>query len=184
MMREKQRLKGMVCVTVFGADGKVKKRRKGFLRRLLHLEAKDMKTCHHNTITSTGDALIADLLLSNPTLKKADSSNGYIAVGTGWTGSGAKSNKNVNKAAGKARKLDEGYPKLEGSFGSDGDNVLLYRASFAAGELEANGINEAALMNGTDGNAFSLAYAQITPSVNVTTSDSLQIDWQITVCGS
>ena len=50
--------------------------------------------------------------------------------------------------------------------------------------LNANGINEVALMNGNTSAAKCLAYAQITPAVNVTSADSLQIDWQITVSGS
>ena len=44
--------------------------------------------------------------------------------------------------------------------------------------------NEVALMNGNTSAAKCLAYAQITPAVNVTSADSLQIDWQITVSGS
>ena len=60
----------------------------------------------------------------------------------------------------------------------------MYRCAFAAGDLSANGINEVALLNGNTTSAKCLAYAQITPSVNVTSADSLQIDWQITVSGS
>ena len=56
--------------------------------------------------------------------------------------------------------------------------------SFTTGDLNANGINEVALMNGNTAASKCLAYAQITPSVNVASADSLQIDWQITVSGS
>lgn len=89
-----------------------------------------------------------------------------------------------DSATGTFKKLDSGFPKIKGSFGVANGNVVLYRASFAAGDLNANGINEVALMNGNTAAAKCLAYAQITPSVNVTSADSLQIDWQITVSGS
>ena len=39
-------------------------------------------------------------------------------------------------------------------------------------------------MNGNTASAKCLAYAQITPAVNVTSADSLQIDWQITFNGA
>jgi len=49
--------------------------------------------------------------------------------------------------------------------------------------LAANGINEACLLNGNGSTANCLAYAQITPSVNVTASDTLQVLWEITILG-
>jgi hypothetical protein len=81
------------------------------------------------------------------------------------------------------RALDAGYPALKAAWGNSGDTTLVYRATFAAGSLNANGINEAALLNGNDGTAACLAYAQVTPSVNVTSSDTLQIQWEITILG-
>ena len=107
-----------------------------------------------------------------------------MRVGTGWTGTTPKNNTNVNTATGNYKKLDSTYPKTSGAFGATGQNVVLYRTSFAAGDLNANGINEVALMNGNNAQAKCLAYAQISPAVNVTSADSLQIDWQITVSGS
>ena len=138
----------------------------------------------YNTITNQGDGMIADLMISNPTLTKVDATNGYMRVGTGWTGTTPKNNTGVNTATGSFKKLDSTYPKTQAAFGSSGQNVVLYRTSFAAGDLNANGINEVALMNGNTASAKCLAYAQITPAVNVTSADSLQIDWQITVSGS
>jgi hypothetical protein len=79
--------------------------------------------------------------------------------------------------------LDSGFPALKAVYGSDGDTTVTYRATFAAGSLNANGINEACLLNGNTAGADCLAYAEITPSVNVTASDTLQIVWEITILG-
>jgi hypothetical protein len=79
--------------------------------------------------------------------------------------------------------LDSGYPVLKAAWGNSGDTTVSYRATFAAGALDANGINEACLLNGTSGTANCLAYAQITPAVNLTSSDTLQILWEITIPG-
>ena len=184
MMKDTQRLKGMVTVTVLDKDGNIKTKPRSFLRKLLGLPAQKMIYKHHNTITNQGDGLLADWMLSTPTQTKVDESNGYMIVGTGWTGTSPKANTSVNTATGTYKKLDSGFPKTSGAFGATGQNVVLYRTSFAAGTLSANGINEVALMNGNTSSAKCLAYAQITPSVNVTSADSLQIDWQITVSGS
>jgi hypothetical protein len=79
--------------------------------------------------------------------------------------------------------LDSGYPALKAAWGSTGDTTITYRATFAAGALNANGINEACLLNGNGTSANCLAYAQISPAVNVTSSDTLQILWEITILG-
>ena len=184
MINSKGKVRGMVTVTVRDCNGKIKYYKNGFWRKLLNLPERPMIFKHHNTITNQGDGLIADLLISNPTQNKVDATNGYMRVNTGWTGSTPKSNTTVNTATGTYKKLDTGFPKIKGTFGATNGNVVLYRASFAAGDLNANGINEVALMNGNTAAAKCLAYAQITPSVNVTSADSLQIDWQITVSGS
>ena len=184
MITSKGKFKGLVTVTVRDCNGRIKYYKNGFWRSLLRLPQRPMITKHHNTITTLGDNLIADMMISNPTQNKVDSTNGYMLVGTGWTGSTPKNNTSVNTATGTYKKLDTGYPKIKGTFGDTDGNVVLYRASFAAGDLNANGINEVALMNGNTAAAKCLAYAQITPSVNVTSADSLQIDWQITVSGS
>ena len=184
MITSKGKFKGLVTVTVRDCNGRIKYYKNGFWRSFLRLPQRPMITKHHNTITTLGDNLIADMMISNPTQNKVDSTNGYMLVGTGWTGSTPKNNTSVNTAIGTFKKLDSGFPKIKGSFGAANGNVVLYRASFAAGDLNANGINEVALMNGNTAAAKCLAYAQITPSVNVTSADSLQIDWQITVSGS
>lgn len=184
MISSKGKVRGLVTVTVRDCNGNVKYYKNGFWRRVLRLPAKPMIFKHHNTITNQGDGMIADLMISNPTLTKVDATNGYMRVGTGWTGSSPKSNTSVNTKTGSYKKMDSGFPKIKGTFGSTNGNVVLYRTSFAAGDLNANGINEVALMNGNTTSAKCLAYAQITPAVNVTSADSLQIDWQITVSGS
>ena len=184
MISSKGKLKGLVTVTVRDCNGHVKYYKNSFWRSLFRMKERPMITKHHNTITTIGDNLIADLMISNPTLTKVDATNGYMRVGTGWTGSTPKNNTGVNTPTGSFKKLDSTFPKTQAAFGSSGQNVVLYRTSFAAGDLNANGINEVALMNGNTSSAKCLAYAQITPAVNVTSADSLQIDWQITVSGS
>ena len=79
--------------------------------------------------------------------------------------------------------LDNDYPALKAAWGNNGDTTVTYRATFAAGVLTANGINEACLLNGNGSGANCLAYAQISPSVNVTSSDTLQVLWEITILG-
>jgi hypothetical protein len=79
--------------------------------------------------------------------------------------------------------LDSSYPALKAAWGSTGDTTITYRATFSAGALNVNGISEACLLNGNGSSANCLAYAQITPSVNVTTSDTLQVLWEITILG-
>jgi hypothetical protein len=79
--------------------------------------------------------------------------------------------------------LDGGFPDLGAVWGNSGDTTVKYRATFDLGSLNANGINEACLLNGNGGGANCLAYAQISPSVNVTASDTLQVLWEITILG-
>lgn len=133
---------------------------------------------NHNIVTNDGDALIADALAETPARTRVDNANGQIAVGTGFTS--ATKTSTINSASGSPEALDAGYPQLKGSFGAADDNVVQYRATFEAGDLNATGIDEAELSNGTD----VLAYAEISPSVNVGASDTLQIDWEITLLGS
>jgi hypothetical protein len=182
-MKDRIRIKGMVTVRVLDKDGKVKRRAPGWFGRLFRVPGRLMEQRFHNIVTREGDALIADALLASPAKTKVTSSSGYIQVGTGWTGNSAKTNTRCNTATGSMKALDSGYPALKAAWGSTGDTTLTYRATFAAGTLNANGINEACLLNGNSTAAISLAYAQISPSVNVTTSDTLQILWEITILG-
>jgi len=182
-MREKIKISGKVTIQVFDSNGKLKRHCPGFLRRLLGLKGKFMVQEFHNIVTREGDALIADALLASPTRTKVTSSNGYIQVGTGWTGNGTKTNTRCNAATGSMKALDANYPALTAAWGNTGDTTLTYRATFAAGSLNVSGINEACLLNGNGNGANCLAYAQINPSVNVTSSDTLQVLWEITILG-
>jgi hypothetical protein len=182
-MRDRIKIRGKVTVQVFDEHGKIKRHSPGLIRRILGLQGKFMLQEFHNIVTREGDALIADALLTNPTKTKVTSSNGYIQVGTGWTGNGTKTNTRCNAATGSMKALDANYPALTAAWGNTGDTTLTYRATFAANSLNVSGINEACLLNGNGSTANCLAYAQINPSVNVTSSDTLQILWEITILG-
>jgi hypothetical protein len=182
-MKDRIRIRGNVTIQVFDKNGKLKRRNPGGFRRLLGLKGKFLVQEFHNIVTREGDALIADALLVSPTKNKVSSANGYIQVGTGWTGNSTKNNTRCNTPTGAMRALDANYPALLDEWGETGDTVLTYRATFDVGTLNANGINEACLLNGNGSGANCLAYAQINPGVNVTSNDTLQILWEITILG-
>lgn len=162
-MKESVAIRGVLRWAVVGEDGRVR-----------------CSGENHNIITNQGDALIADLLAETPARGKVNNTNGRISVGTGWTGVSTKTNTGVNTGTGSPQALEATYPRLKGAFGAADDNVVQYRAVFSAGSLNASGIDEVSLGNGTD----NLAYAQVNPNVNVGLSDTLQIDWEITVLGA
>jgi hypothetical protein len=182
-MKDRIKIKGMVTIQVLDEHGKVKRRSPGLLRRLFGLRGKLLLQEFHNIVTREGDALIADALLPAPTKTKVTSASGFIQIGTGWTGNSTKTNTRCNTATGSMKALDAGYPVLKAAWGSTGDTTITYRATFPEGTLNVNGINEACLLNGSSGTANCLAYAQITPVVNVTESDTLQVLWEITILG-
>lgn len=182
-MRDRIRIRGKVTIQVFDEFGKLKRHNPGFLRRLFGLQGKFIIQEFHNIVTREGDALIADALLGSPTKTKVTSSSGFMQVGTGWTGNSTKTNTRCNTPTGSMKNIDSGFPALSAAWGNTGDTTVTYRATFEAGALAANGINEACLLNGNGTTANCLAYAQITPSVNVTASDTLQVVWEITILG-
>jgi len=182
-LKDRIKIKGRVTVQVFDCHGKLKRRSPGLLRRLFRIPGQFMIFEFHNIVTREGDALIADALLASPARTKVTSSTGFIQVGTGWTGNSTKTNTRCNTPSGSMKALDSGYPALKAAWGNTGDTTVTYRATFAAGALNANGINEACLLNGNGTAANCLAYAQISPSVNVTSSDTLQVLWEITILG-
>ena len=182
-MRDRLKIRGRVTVQVFDCNGKLKRRSPGWLRRFLRLQGQFMIYEFPNIVTREGDALIADALLAVPNKSKVTSASGFIQVGTGWTGNSTKTNTRCNTPSGSMKALDAGYPTLNAAWGNTGDTTVTYRTTFSAGSLNANGINEACLLNGNDISANCLAYAQITPSVNVTESDTLQVLWEITILG-
>ena len=149
------------------------------------------KSVSHNIVTSSGDSLIADMLQLVPVRQKIDSTHGYLPVGTGWTGTLPKANTWVNTQTGIAQVLDTGYPQLLAAWGgsatpASNSNVVVYRVTYTQGSLNVSGINEAAITSDLNSGSSvnCLAYSQITPSVNVTTLDSLVVTWQITFLGS
>jgi len=193
MFRERLTVKGKITATVLGPDGLPKKRDRLTLRLVLKAIASAKWRFHelekmlryeygvnHNIVTNQGDALIADLLSDIPVRAPVDNLNGVIAVGTGWTGTNPKLNTGVNTPVGSPKAMSALYPKTKGAWGAADDNVIQYRAFFAAGDLNASGIDEAALGNGTD----NLAYGQVTPEVTVSSEDTLQVDWEITFLGA
>ena len=182
-MKDRIKIRGLVTVRVLDSDGNVKRKTPGWFGRLFKLPGRLMEYRRHNIVTREGDALIADALMASPARTKITSSTGYIQVGTGWTGNSAKTNTRCNTATGSMKLLDSGFPALKATWGNTGDTTVTYRATFAAGALSANGINEACLLNGNVTASNCLAYAQITPSVNVTSSDTLQVLWEITILG-
>lgn len=162
MTKDGMGIRGVVRWSVFDKDGNVLQ-----------------EGANHNIVTSEGDALIADLLANTPARTKLDNTNGRISVGTGFT-SATKGSDALTTPTGAPETMDAGYPQVKGAFGAADDNVVVYRATFEAGDLNASGIDEALLGNGTD----TLAYAQINPSVNVGVNDTLQVQWEITLLGS
>jgi len=182
-MNDRIKVSGKVTIQVFDKNGKLKRHNPGLIRRLLGLQGKYMVQEFHNIITREGDALIADALLVNPVKNKVSSVSGFIQVGTGWTGNSTKTNTRCNTPTGNMKTLDNGYPSLNAAWGNNGDTTINYRVTFEAGALNANGINEACLLNGNGAGANCLAYGQVTPTVNVTASDTLQVLWEITILG-
>jgi hypothetical protein len=181
----RSKIKGKLTVTVFGPDGQIKRREPNFFQRLLGLPGSRMISVNHNIVTDEGDAMIADIMAQTPARVKVDNTNGYIQVGTGWTGTTPKANTVLNTPTGTPEVMDATYPKLKGAFGAANDNVTQYRSTFEAGDLNITGIDEAGLANNiTPASWDLLAYGQITPEVNVTTSDTLQVDWELTFLGA
>lgn len=184
MIRDKTGIRGFIKVTVFGSDGEVKRFPKAWWQKLLGLPGRPMIVVNHNIVTDEGDALVADHMCEADNRTVVDNTNGHIEVGTGFT-SEAKSKTSCDTPTGSPEVMDATYPKLKGAWGAANDNVNQYRATFEAGDLNATGIDEAALINGSvAATSDCLAYAQISPAVNVTTSDTLQVDWEITYTGS
>ena len=179
MLRDKSLIKGFVRVTVFGPDGEIKRFPKTWWQKLLGLQGRLMQVENHNIVTDEGDALIADLMQETPERTKVDFTNGKIGVGTGFV-TELKSTDALVTQTGSDEEMDATYPKTKGDWAAAEDNVIQYRSTFEVGDLNDTGIDEALLGNGTD----TLAYAQINPAVDVSSTDTLQVDWELTFLGS
>ncbi len=181
MFRERSSISGVMIATVYGPNGKVKQRERGIIRAIFGLDGKPMISKNHNIVTTTGDRLIADVVSFTNARHFVNGTTGRMQVGTGFV-SATKGTTALTTPTGSAQVLDATYPKLQAAWGSAGASVVLYQVTFAPGALNASGINEAILENDVAGDC--LAYAQITPSVNVTLVDSLQVNWALTFLGS
>lgn len=179
MIRNKAILTGKVTAKVYGPDGNLKRRPQRWFEKLLNLPGREMVSVNHNIVTNEGDALVADLLQNTPERTKVDTSNGVIGVGTGFA-SETKTVDALVTQTGSNEAMDSGYPQTKGDWAGTDDNVIVYKATFEAGDLNDTGIDEALLGNGTD----TLAYAQISPAVDVSSTDTLEITWEITLLGS
>ncbi len=158
---------------------------KRFFSKSIFNQVRWMLGWNTNIVTDEGDALIADHMTETDARTLVDNTNGYIAVGTGWTGTTPKQNTAVNTATGSPEVMDATYPKLKGAWAAADDNVAQYRSTFEAGDLDASDINEAGLgNNAVEASGDCMAYGQITPAVTVGTSDTLQVDWEITYTGA
>jgi len=211
MIKEKMSLKGCMKWTVFHhneegllklkelkellAQGKITKeerdkKRQEIFENPLYSKIKEknksllMMGVNHNIVTNEGDAMVADIMAQTPAQTKVDNTNGHIEVGTGFT-SEVKTALSCTTPTGDPEVMDATYPKLKGTFGNADDNVTQYRATFEAGDLSATGIDEGALLNNASAaSAECLAYAEITPTVDVTPADSLQMNWELTYVGA
>jgi len=179
MLKSKARISGKLTVTVFSPDRKIKRFEPRWWERLLNLPGCKMQMTNHNIVTNEGDALIADLMQQTPERTKVDNTNGKIGVGTGFV-TELKTTDALVTQTGTDEEMDATYPVTKGDWAATDDNVVQYRATFEAGDLDAIGIDEALLGNGTD----TLAYAQITPAVDVSSSDTLQVNWELIFLGT
>jgi hypothetical protein len=155
------------------------------IRTITHKDGTIDYNENHNIVTSQGDQLIADALSNVPARQPLNNSHGFMILGTGWSGSSPKNNSWVNTQVGSGQALALGYPQLQGSWGQLNGNVIWYRSIWAAGSLNASNINEACLVTAaTQSSSTScLAYAQVVPTTTVTLSDTLTLDWYITILG-
>lgn len=182
--QDKMTIKGKVKFTVRDKDGNIKRFEPTMWQSLRNLPGPLMVVETNNIVTDEGDALIADQMSETPAKTKVDNTNGYIEVGTGFV-SEIKSRTSCTTPTGSPEGMDATYPKQKGAFGAANDNVTQYRATFEAGDLNASGIDEAALMNhAVAATGDCLAYAEISPALNITTADTLQVDWEITYVGA
>lgn len=198
MFQDKAKITGLVTARVYGPDGQLKHFPEHPILKYFPLgvqrmaerifgipvSGSPMEVTNYNIVTDEGDAMVADLCAQTPARTKVDNTNGYIEVGTGYV-SESKAATSCTTPTGSPEVMDATYPVLKGSWGAANDNVTQYRSTFEAGDLNATGIDEAALLNGaTATTADCLAYAQINPAVNVTTSDTLEVTWELTFTGA
>lgn len=183
MIRDRALITGSLSWVVRDKDGNVKRAPQTWLDKLLNREGREYKGINHNIVTDEGDAMIADLMSETPGETKVDGTNGYVEVGSGFVSAG-KGSLSCTTPEGTPELMDAGYPQMKGTFGAANDNVVVYKALFEAGDLNAT-IDEAALLNNVAvASAEALAYAAVTPDAVVSSSDTLEITWELTILGA
>ena len=178
MIKNKVGIRGSVNWVVRDKDGNVKRYERSFLQKLFG-SPEFMDWANHNIVTSEGDALIADFLQETPERTLMNNANAVIGVGTGWTET-VKGTDALVTQVGSSEAMDATYPHTEGDWAAADDAVIVYVSTFEAGDVTASGLDEALLGNGTD----TMAYAQITPAIDVAAADTLEVTWKITFLGS
>jgi len=179
MLKSRALITGKVIAIVYDSNGNIKRHAQKWWQKLLGLPGNPMISINHNIVTDEGDALIADLMQQTPERTKVDNTNGVIRVGTGYV-SELKATDALVTQVGVDEEMDATYPITKGDWAAGDDNVVVYIATFEVGDLDNTGIDEALLGNGTD----TLAYAQITPAVDVSSTDTLEVTWELTFLGS
>jgi len=174
-------IKGKVQYTVRDKDGNIK-----------------LQGENHNIVVTNGDRYIADMLCKTPARSKITDTNGYMIIGTGWTGVNPKQNTWVNTPIGGTpyRALDTGYPQLitlESYITSNG-NIVQFQAGTGGTwtGMTATGVNEVCIAStstysapdGSGGGTSTLAYAQISPTLSLISSDTLTLVWSLTLLGA
>ncbi len=173
-MKSGIKAKGQIRVLVVGKDGEIKKYPRSFWRKLLGLPAKLMFVKNHNTITVQGEKLLADWMLGVPTKPRITDATGFIQVGTGWTGTSPKQNTRCNTPFTTMQQISTEFPEL-----TEAENGVMYKAVFPADFFLTRTLNEICLLNGNTELAECLAYAELSPAVPITSSDTLTIEWDI-----
>lgn len=184
MIKDDAKIKGKVIATVRDKNGNIKlfTWKQIIWNAIRYFKFSKLMICvNHNIVTDQGDALIADLMSQTPARNKVNNANGYIEVGTAYSAVGAKQQTGCHTPTGSREAMDATYPKQKGAWGAASDNVVQYMATFEAGDLNAT-INEASLHNAAMAGDC-LAYAAITPSAIVGTTDSISVLWELTVLG-
>lgn len=179
MFKDKAGVSGSVGWIPRDKDGNVKHYPPTFLQKLFGRPGSLMSGHNHNIVTDVGDALIADLMQETPERTKLDNANAVIGVGTGYSAE-TKTVTTLVTQTGSDEAMDATYPQTKGAWAAANDGVIVYVSTFEAGDLNDTGIDEAILDNGTD----TLAYAQITPAIDVASADTLEVTWEITFLGA
>jgi len=182
MFREKTGIRGKVTAIVYDKDGNIKRRKPNFYQKLRGLPGDPMVSINHNLVTNEGDAVFAQSLATTPGIDLPTNANAQIGVGTGYT-STTKGTTGLTTPTGSYEAMDATYPLQKGAFGAANDNVLVFKSTFEAGDLDSSGIDEVALRNSSS-NDHNIAYAEITPAISVTTADTLAITWEMTFLGA